>query len=539
MHDDIHIRSIAGRLWGDIERAHTGSELINAILEDPAAPEKLARVPSVWLHRLVCEVGMADTAELLEMVTPEQVREVLDLELWQGDRLDREEALDWVHFLSTLSSDAAVRHLRGLDVELLGLIFCNHLRIYLVEEESAPEESEGVLYPTPDGWFILEILVANEVDVAKVIRIIDTFYQDDADDIRRLLQNLMWEVIPELEEWSLRWRNNRLQDLGFADPTEALELYAYLDPASVEIGEQTADMPLKGDPEPAGDTPLLALTAGRDDTFLDRALALAARDPGEEQRLGTALVTLSNRCLAADRVDHGDRDGAQLALEQLHWRLSLGLEHLCEGQPERGPEVLASVALIRLARLGHSLTLDLRRRLMPHMREGLLGRAAGQADLLDPPLAQYIGALLLPRPRLWSVLNEASSPFCTLADLDTGRRWVEQLERTLALTSRLSLTVDLPDEVTYGDLVRTLVVNTLLKRQGPVDGPALSRFLTAHVQGERLGPEVLEQAAALLEPDDDQRAVVTEWIRGLEYSVGRLNPEDIDLRFVDGLWKAT
>ena len=539
MHDDIHIRSIAGRLWGDVERAHTGSELINAILEDPSAPEKLARVPSVWLHRLVCEVGMADTAELLEMVTTEQVREVLDLELWHGDRLDQEEALDWVHFLSTLSTGAAVRHLRGLDVELLGLVLRSHLRIYLVDEESAPDESEGVLYPTKDGWFILEILVDNEADVAKIIQIIDTFYQDDADDIRRLLQNLMWELNTELEEWSLRWRNSRLQDLGFADPMEALELYAYLDPASVEAGEQTEDLPLKGDPDPPGETPLLALTAGSDDTFLDRALALAARDPEEELRLGTALVNLSNRCLTADRVDIADRDGAQLALEQLHWRLSLGLEHLCGGQPGRGPEVLGSVALIRIARVGHSLTLDLRRRLLPHMREGRLGRAAGQVDLLDPPLAQHIGALLLPRPRLWSVLNEAGSPFCTLADLDSGRRWIEQLERTLALAGRMSLTVELPDEVSYGDLARTLVINTLLERQGPVDADALAGFLTEHVRDQRLGPEVLECAVSLLKPDDDQRLTVEDWIHGLEGSVGRLSPADIDLRFVDGLWKAS
>ena len=537
MQDDIHIRSIVAQLWGELGHPLTGSELVNAILEDPTAPEKLPGVPSVWLHRLVCEVGMADTSELLEMATPEQVREVMDLELWQGDRLDRDEALDWMHFLTTLSTPAAIRHLRGLDVELLGLVLRHHVRIYLVEEETVPDEPEGALYPTPDGWFVLEILAENEVDVAKVIRLVDTFYRDDHEDIRRLLQNLMWEITTELEEWSLRWRNNRLMDLGFADPSEAMELYAYLDPASVLVDEQTADEPLRGDPEPTGETPLAALMLSGEDSFLDRCLALIAQDPAEERRLGAAMVTLCNRCLAADRVEPSDREGAKQSLEQLNWRLSLGLEHLCGGREERGPAVLASVALVRVARLGHSLTLDLRRALLPHMREGRLGRAPGQVDLLDPPLAQRVAALVLLRPRLWSVLNETGSPFCTMADLDTARQWLDELERTLLLAERISLSVPMPEEVTYGDLVRTLVINTLLQRQGPVDRPALARFLTDHVQNERLGPQVLEAALSLLQPADRGRPIVEAWTRGLEDSVGRLDPGDLDLRFVDGLWK--
>ena len=538
MHDDIHIRSIAAQLLGHVDRPLTGSELINAILEDPGAPEKLAQVSSVWLHRLVCEVGMADASELLEMVTPEQVREVLDLELWQGDRLDHYEALDWLHFLSTLSSPAAERHLRGLDVELLGLVLFHHLRIYLVEEETVPDEPEGSLYPTPDGWFVLEIMVENEADVAKVISLVDTLYQDDQDNIRRLLQNLMWELTTELEEWSLRWRNARLQDLGFADPIEALELYAYLDPKTVEVKEQSADQPLRGDPEPVGATPLEALTESGESSFLDRALARAAEDPAEEARLAMAMVTLCNRSLAADRVESSDRVGARTSLEQLHWRISLGLEHLCEGDEERGPEVLASVALVRIARVGHSLTLELRRHLLPLLREGRLGRTPGQVDLLDPPLAQHIAALLLPRPRLWSVLNGAGNPFCTVADLDTAWENVRQLEQTLALAGRISLSVPMPDAVTYGDLVRTLVINSLLKRQGPVDADALAQFLQEHVQAERLGGEVLEAALSLLQPEEQGRPIVEGWIRGLEDSVARLMPRDLDMRFVDGLWKA-
>ena len=533
---EIHNRSIQLQLWGTADEPLSGSALVNAILDDPAAPQKLESVPSVWLHRLVCEVGMADIADLLELASAEQVREILDLELWHGDRLDLDEALEWVHFLTTLPEHAAFRHLRGLDVELMGLLLLHHVRIYLVEEENVPDEPEGLLFPTPDGWFVLEIMVATEADAQKIIAVVNTLYRDDLENIRRLLQNLMWEFSPELEEWCLRWRNNRMADLGFASPAEALELYAYLAPTSVQPAtEQTADRPLRQDPEHPGQTPLVVLAGSSEDSFFSRVLGLVEGD-AEEQLLSQILMALGNRSLAADRVDPADADAARLSLDQLRWRLSLGLEFLAERQPERGLQVLSQVALMRIARVGHSLTLDLRRRLLPFQRQGLLGRKPGQADLLDPPLRQQISALLLPRPRLWEPPPGQARPFRTLDDLNAATRQIDELERTLALVRRVQLTVELPPEVTHGGLVRTLVVNRLLQRQGAVDRPALQRFLSQYVQDGQLAREVWQTAHDLLQPDDPSRTIVDDWIDTLQQTLAPLDPADLELRYLEGLW---
>jgi len=518
----------------------TAAARINALIADPRAPQRVAEMSSLALHRLLSEVGRQDATELLALARPEQLREVVDLEIWRGDRVDLPEALDWLHLLLTELPDDRVREtIRTLDVELVGYILLRHMHVYLAEDEEAvPEEPEGTLMSTPDGWFVLELIADDRTTVEQLIDVVDRLYRDDSDHARRLLQSLMGEFPTELEEWSYRWRNGRLQDLGFADPQTALLIYAYLDPRSVKPGERTADRPLASDPEPVGSTDMLPAPQLHDDSFWSRALATLP-DEGEQQRIAHALVTVSNRALSADRVAPADVEAARLCLDDLHWRLSIGLEHLCGGDIARAAHVLASVALLRVARVGHSLALDRRRRVLAGCRATPLGRGAGKVDLIDPPLRDQIAALLAPRPRCFDVELGDRRPFRDLADLEQADQCIDRALSAAGLMQRASLPSPLPEGVTYGDLFRTALVNQLLDRrpQRPVGLTELRAFLGQYVAAGRLRAEVAEAALRLLGPAKDaERDVVREWTDGLADAVGGLDPDQLDLRFVDGLW---
>ena len=520
--------------------APTASARINLLLDDPRAPQRVAEMSSLALHQLLSEVGRHDATDLLALARPEQLREVVDLAIWRGDRVDLPEALDWLHMLLTQLPDENVREtIRALDVELVGYILLRHLRIHLADDEEAvPEEPEGALMPTPDGWFVLELLADDQTTVDQLIEIVDRLYRDDPDHARRTIQSLMGEFPTELEEWSYRWRLGRLQDLGFADPETALLIYAYLDPGSVKPGEQTADRPLASDPEPVGSADMVPALQLHADCFWSRALGTLT-DEGEQQRIAQALVTVSNRALSADRVPPTDVEAARISLDDLHWRLSIGLEHLCGGDLARAAQVLASVALLRVARVGHSLALDRRRRVLSGSRATPLGRGPGKGDLLDAPLRDQIAALLAPRPRRFDREIGDRRPFRDLADLAQADRCIDRALSSAALMQRASLPSPLPGEVTYGDLFRTALVNHLLDRrpQLPVGLAELSAFLGRYVADGRLRAEVVEAALRLLGPARDaERDIVREWTDDLGDAVGRLDPDRLDLRFVGGLW---
>ena len=518
---------------GPLFRVPTTPSELNALLDDPLAPSIIRQFPSVLLHRMLCSIGRADMVEVLALARPEQVREILDLEIWQGDRLQLDEALDWLCFLTTLPDEVRKRDLKALDIELIGYVLKQNTQIHLVEEGTLPDEAEGNLHGTPDGWFVLELTAQEQAQVQQTVALVDALYQDDPEEARRLLHKLMGELPTELEEWSLRWRNNRLEDLGFADPQEALLLYAYLDPASVHPSEGSVDRPPRADPEPSLGKELMGLPS-EPTSFWNKATARII-DPTDRARLSDALLALSNRALAADRIHPADLESGERSLQALHCRLSLGLEHLSGGDLERSTVALAGVGLLRIARLGHSLVLDLRRRLMGPLREGKLGRQPGKADRLDPPLAQQIAALCTPRPHYYEADTDQTRPFCTLQDLAVARKWVDQALAAAELVQHLELPSPLPTGATFGDLYRTAMVNRCLSRQGPLDRPALQRFLREVVQQGQLDLAVFPPSLDQTATPATQR-LIEDWLRALKEQLGQLDPNQLDLRFVGGLW---
>src|SRR3989442_8294291 len=63
-------------------------------------------------------------------------------------------------------------------------------------------------------------------------------------------------------------------------------------------------------------------------------------DPIESDRLAQELTALGNRILSANLVNLGELEGIRPALEEMRDILTIGLEHLTAGDPERAPEIL-------------------------------------------------------------------------------------------------------------------------------------------------------------------------------------------------------
>ncbi len=503
---------------------------LETLLEHPQAPELVTQLPSTHIHRLVCQIGRHDTTALLTLASPEQVREVLDLELWDGDRLKCGETLDWLRYLGTLPFAVCRRDFQTLDREIIGLLLKSHVKTYIVQDETTPEEPEGVFYETPDGVFILDVIAEDQGTTEHLIILLKMMYRMDHDDIHALLLELMWSLPSELEELAFRWRNNRLQDLGFADPQEALLIYAYLDPSTVDPHEGTTERLTLIDEELPRRTELVQLSAVQS-SFWHQAVR-RVEDPAQLERLAQFLMVLSNWCLSADRISPADLAESQRSLERLHWRLSLGLEHLSGGDLPLAEEVLASVALLRIARVGHSLTLDLRRRLLSPLRHGALGHEPGRLELLDQPLRTQIAAVALARPLYHEAPDREQRMFQSCQDLVQAGEWIDTALAMPSLLEQMKITLpdSPPDKMTAGDLYRTSVANRLLHREGPLDRAALADFLRT------FEPEVVDP---LSHPDTlsaPEVRLLESWQTGLLEVTRRLNPEDLDLRFVDGFW---
>ncbi|MFH1132659.1 MAG: DUF6178 family protein, partial [Pseudomonadota bacterium] len=207
----------------------------------------------------------------------------------------------------------------------------------------------------------------------------------------------------------------------------------------------------------------------------------------------------------------------------------------------RANAILANIALVRIARVGHSLVLRLRRELLPVVSNGDLGRAPGIVDLLDSPLVHQIRALLPQRPRFFQEDKQTSRPFQTLDDLEIAKIWVLSAMLLPKLAPKTSMPACLGQKYTFGDCFRTDTLNNLLGRKGPLDRRTLITVLKTLVKGNTLAPEVRDSAHKLVidrlgkKTDPLALTVVDQWVDDLESAIVPLQPEKLDLRFVSSL----
>jgi hypothetical protein len=549
----------------------------DALLAGPDPERAVRALPGDELYYVIHEIGLRDAGDILALARPEQVQAVLDFALWERDQIVPERAGEWLEALAEAPYETIGAWVAGLDVELFALLLRQTSRIYDLSQEEAPDEPVGTLYPTPDGLFVLDVTGvpgdAGPDDVTEggaaaaesgptttsaraVIRLVDGLYRADRTLARRLLVGARAELDSELEELAYRWRQGRMEDLGFQDYYEALEVYRELDPSSVRIGEtepgKTRVRPLdeRGDDGPARAPAALVerLTRGAS-PFARAAQGLRAAD--EVAELHFALVALTNRVLAADRVTPGDDAAVAAALERLLATLDLALEFLSRGDAAREVEALRSVSLVRLFRLGVSLVGKVKLLATTLRRRGPF--AATRRQLVEADEALALAAVSRHRPLFAGILDEppsnADRPFRTLADVTRATAAVERAAATQALLLGLGVApADLGPGATLLDdagvdeaaldaglLARTALVRRILAPAPPSGGPPVpfeplereqvrdfEALLERTPGGGAKLPEVLKKkaeailgAAAPARLAGAAREVAARWVAGL------------------------
>ena len=432
----------------------------DALLEAPDLETAVRALPGDELYYVLHEIGLAEGADILARATSEQVAIMLDFAIWERDQINPAAYSEWLAAIAAAPFERIGRWMKGIDSELLGLILRRGAAIYDLSEGGPPEEPEGTFYPTPDGFFVLDVRVSPVVDdgpdpARALITLVDALYRTDNEFARRMIVGAIGELDAELEESAFRWRQARMADLGFADYYEALEVYRELDPGSVRIGDQPSRARTIVDARPASDGAALriptALAERLGDTdgsaFSRAAQKLTAGDELDDLRF--ALVALTNRVLAADRIAPGDDEAVGEVIDRLGATLDLAVERLGQGDDERGAAALRTIPLARLFRLGVSLCGKVKRLAVTLRREGPFG--AQGFKLAESDDATVLEAVTRLRPMFPRLLDEPPSagerPFRHLVDLARAVAAIEQAAAAQAMVRGLGVT---PEDVAPG-----------------------------------------------------------------------------------------
>jgi hypothetical protein len=304
-------------------------------------------LPEAELCFTVKAIGLHDAGWVLSYATEDQLVTCLDLDAWRDMAPDRAAAGAWLRAVADGGEEALLRLVRAADDEVLVLMLASRIEVFLKpagDDDWEPPPGARSL----DGQFFFRARSEGD-DLAEIEALLGALFQSEYWTYFRLLQAVIWELETETEEWALRWRSARLEDLGFPTWEEAMRIYGRL------RAEELADLPEDERFHQVSEWPLPVWmpqlpAAGSEGPSLLRAMAAL----GEEERRAHlfAFLSLANQVAVADRLPLGDAETLPLAIDKATRLASLGLDHLAAAHELSPVDVLRRVALVRLFRVG-------------------------------------------------------------------------------------------------------------------------------------------------------------------------------------------
>lgn len=320
----------------------------------PDTEALIPRMPEAELCFTVKALGLADADWILAHATPEQIVTSVDLDAWEGYDVDISALGEWLQALSRTPRESLLRSVQSLDPELLVLLLRSHINVAM-KQPGDDDWQDPPNSQTLEGQFYFSARAEGD-DLEPIIATLHALFAEDYWTYYRMMQGVIWELDSDAQEFALRWRTGRLQDLGFPPRDESLSIYRYLDAAQrVALPEDESALDVSGWALPIW-LPRLPATLEQRHRLFE---AIAKLRPEERQGSFYAFIAVANKVAVADDMDLADAECTPRAIEKAALLISQGLAHVASHHALDDVSILRRVALERLFGIGANLDHDL------------------------------------------------------------------------------------------------------------------------------------------------------------------------------------
>ncbi|MBN2033622.1 MAG: hypothetical protein JW836_10120 [Deltaproteobacteria bacterium] len=409
-----------------------GSEMVNRILDLERADEFVRALPHIDVYWLVKKIGGDDALPLLRLASVEQWQFLLDLETWNRDRLDMEQATSWLGRLFHADPERVVKWLLGEGELFTYFYFSNKIEVRVKDKDDFFEDTS---FTTFDDVYYFRALNEEERDFLG--EVLSLLAEEDYLRYQAVMQGVAGTLRDELEEEIYRLRNVRIAEDGFLPYEEAVSLYAHLGPDALKAEKASLVRPETSSNLPA--VPLALILQVGEKTLFMEALEQES-DPVLLDRMRVEFAGLCNQIISADRVRVGDAEDLAVVCRKAAGYINAGLEKLSGGSPGSCRKYLKEKTLQQIFRIGFSLALELKWEAERWLKEAWFVRK----DLKPAFWGDWGGILvgiLQKRPLFYrgSSSEPPYSDFKGSADLDTCREILRQMKAVDHLLEGISL----------------------------------------------------------------------------------------------------
>ena len=327
---------------------------LRKMLANAQSRSKIRRLPASHLFFGLKELELDEIPPLLSHVTQEQWTGVLDLDLWFKDRMNVDRFIDWQKHILEAVDPVARKLIRAADPEMWELTFKRRLEVHVGIHDALEGESEEVRtwFETPDGNH--SVALPPNPDEARLFRLLLLrLYGLEPGWTSLMLDSSRYRTSAEIEEAAYRNRTLRMENLGFQDYFDAIEIYTS---ASLHqsLPEKKWEGPIEMSVLPAKlprlkDRPLLIF----------RAFAHVSR-PQEIQTLVEELFFVCNKVLSADRISPAEPRRIKRGIRKTIDGINLGLDCWSAGNLTRAIEGIRRHYLQSFFKIGYGQLHELR-----------------------------------------------------------------------------------------------------------------------------------------------------------------------------------
>jgi len=346
-------------------------EALDAIIDSPRSMDLVQSFPEEDLYLLIHEIGVEDSLPLLPMASDDQWTYILDMEVWEQDRMEITSLTHWLNYLLNADPDRFVGRFFDDHLQDMELYLYKNIQVVIREHDQDPSEL-GEDYMTIDDVFYFKFIddpespesddPENENRKDFLLRFLKRLAEYDHIRYHNILQEAATILPAENEEESFRLRNVRLSEKGFLPYDEAIGVYQPLSPSEMEHmsskrGIGSAE--LKGDYE----IPFYPIKLIQKSGWFTEALSKIEADELLQQ-IQAEFAGLSNQVISADKLKIKSREQLDHAVKKVLGYIDIGLEEFIlkkdKADIDQAVHLITTYPLSHIFRIGYGLALALK-----------------------------------------------------------------------------------------------------------------------------------------------------------------------------------
>jgi hypothetical protein len=315
---------------------------LERIIDAPQPAALVHSIPEEDFYFLINDIGHNDSLPLLSLASNKQWEYMVDLEIWEKDRLEIRSITKWLDLLFQADPVRLAKWVMSEKTEFLEFYLSKNIDVRIRNHDQDPSDFGKGFFTIDDTYYIRiiedptdPIFDFSETDSQPkryrrefLIKLIENIAAHDHVKYQQILHEALSIIPTEVEEEAFRMRNVRLAEKGFLPFDEAIGIYQPLSLNSLK--SQSAKSLIKEEekklllPVPFYPTDML-----KEDNLFTKALARIGADDILQQ-IQAEFAFLCNQVIVADHKKIRDRKELREIVKKASGYISIGLEQMTE-----------------------------------------------------------------------------------------------------------------------------------------------------------------------------------------------------------------